>query len=331
MKIKLYSLLILIISLILLSGCRISKTNTTTQENQIEKNITNENSTNLSSSDQTNSATENSTENDNNISDQNAMTQPINKTSFIVTASDINGYHESIKDVNELNLNIDLSDPRLNALIAHLSAYEYNFQTHQIGEVTLPKSLFIVTNKLNHLPADYIPENLVEPAIQFSFSEANEKRNQRPASANALELMFKGAELEDLHLFAVSGYRSYSRQKSIYNYKVETRGVEEADKVSARPGHSEHQTGLAMDITCESIGFGLEYEFGTSPEGIWVATHAHDYGLIIRYPEDKVDITGYNYEPWHLRYVGLDIASYIYEHDLTIEELYSSISNQLKE
>jgi len=256
---------------------------------------------------------------------------PIVQTPFIVTADNINGYHELITDINNLNLNLDLSDPRLSELIIHLSNYSYNTTTHQIGEVSIPDSLFVLTNKLNHLPEDYIPETLRVPNIRFSFSEYNEKKNQREAPALALEAMFVDAEAEFHYLFAVSGYRSYNRQNTIYNYKVETRGVEEADKVSARPGHSEHQTGLAMDITSEAVGFGLEYAFGDTTEGIWVLENAHNYGFIIRYPKDKVDITGYNYEPWHLRYIGKDVASFIYENKLTLEELYSSIFNQLQE
>lgn len=256
---------------------------------------------------------------------------PINQTPFIVTEDGINGYHELIKDLHDLNLGLDLTDVRLSGLIEHLSQYTYNTSTHQIGEVSVPDSIYVLANKLNHLPEDYTPDPLRVPDIRFSIAEYNEKKNQREEPAKALELMFADAESEFHYLFAVSGYRSYNRQQTIYNYKVDTRGLEAADEVSARPGHSEHQTGLAMDITCESVGFGLEYAFGNTPEGIWVAENAHKYGFIIRYLEDKVDITGYNYEPWHLRYVGIDLASYVHENQLTLEELYSSILNQLKD
>jgi D-alanyl-D-alanine carboxypeptidase len=248
---------------------------------------------------------------------------------YIVTQTDITGYHDLITDVSNFTLPVDLSDPRLSSLITHLGQYNYNLTLNQIGEVTDPDSLYLLTNKLNHLPADYIPKNLVEPAIRFSFDSPDEKRNLQEPAALALEALFTAASDADLNLFAVSGYRSYERQEAIYNNKVSSVGLTSADAVSARPGHSEHQSGLAMDISCESIGFGLEYAFGSTPEGLWVAAHAHEFGFIIRYPEDKTDITGYNYEPWHLRYIGIDLADYIYEHQLTLEQLYASILNQL--
>ncbi len=251
------------------------------------------------------------------------------QTPFTVTTEDINGYHDTLSGVEDIELDIPLDDARLQLLIDHLMHYDYNMTLHQIGEVSAPDSLYVLANKLNHLPADYIPENLREPEVRFTFEEENEKRNLRDEAASALEAMFAAAEEENLYLFALSGYRSYSRQTSVYNYKVNNRGQEEADKVSARPGHSEHQTGLAMDITCQNTGFRLEYEFGETEEGIWVAENAHEFGFIIRYHEDRTDITGYNYEPWHLRYMGEELASFIYEYDLTLEELYAYILQDL--
>jgi D-alanyl-D-alanine carboxypeptidase len=333
MKIR---LLLLALVLLVFTGCTMAKSEPIsikrldTEDIKIDEEMTTELKTEVSE-DAANKSTQDKESITDTIEDISIEEITIIQTPFIVTADDVNGYHELITDVNDINLGLDLSDPRLSDLVAHLSNYTYNTQIHQIGEVTVPDSLFVLTNKLNHLPEDYTPETLRVPEIRFSFSEYNEKKNQRVEPALALEAMFADAEAEFHYLFAVSGYRSYKRQNTIYNYKAETRGVDEADKVSARPGHSEHQTGLAMDITSEAVGFGLEYAFGDTTEGIWVAENAHNYGFIIRYPETKVDITGYNYEPWHLRYIGEDLASYIYENQLTLEELYSSIFNQLQE
>ena len=112
----------------------------------------------------------------------------------------------------------------------------------------------------------------------------------------------------------VSGYRSYYDQKSTYNYWVSVYGQKDADTISARPGHSEHQTGLAFDIT------SLNSSYGETEEGIWLRENCFKYGFIIRYPKGKEHITGYAYEPWHIRYVGVEHATYIMNNNLTLEE-----------
>ena len=142
----------------------------------------------------------------------------------------------------------------------------------------------------------------------------------RKDAADALENMFEAAKKEGLELTAVSGYRSYKRQKSLHDTYVRRQGKAEADSVSAIPGTSEHQTGLAMDISSKSAKFQLEPIFGETNEGKWVAKHAHEFGFVIRYLEDKTETTEYSYEPWHLRYVGNPYATYIYKHHLTLEE-----------
>jgi D-alanyl-D-alanine carboxypeptidase len=105
---------------------------------------------------------------------------------------------------------------------------------------------------------------------------------------------------------------------------VSANGQEAADKFSAKPGQSEHQTGLAIDITCEAMNYQLDYSFGVTDEGAWVKENAHRFGFIIRYPEGKEDITGYMYEPWHLRYVGVDLAEEVYNSGLTLEEYFET-------
>ena len=178
----------------------------------------------------------------------------------------------------------------------------------------------ILVNKEIALAEDYVPPNLTIPSVRFSQEGRAEIKHLQAAAAQALEELFAAAEEEDIILYAVSGYRSYALQKSVYNRHVQNSGQAYADRISARPGHSEHQTGLAMDITSKSVGFGLKTKFGETPEGQWVAENAHRFGFIIRYPEGKEDLTGYNYEPWHLRYVGKAAAQTIFEQDLILEE-----------
>ena len=112
----------------------------------------------------------------------------------------------------------------------------------------------------------------------------------------------------------VSGYRSYQKQQSTFNYWCNKDGYDKAVTYSALPGHSEHQTGLAMDIT------SISQTYANTAEGKWLAANCHKYGFIIRYPKGKTDITGYIYEPWHIRYLGTDIAKMVYDSGLTLEE-----------
>lgn len=187
----------------------------------------------------------------------------------------------------------------------------------QVGN---PEDILVLVNKSHLLPEGYEPPDLVKPDVPFYFEEDIPKRYMREEAANALEELFKAAQKEKLNLVAASGYRSYERQERIYKANVEKMGQEEADKVSAFPGASEHQTGLAIDVTSPEMGYGLDEAFGDTEEGKWLADHAYKYGFIIRYPEGRTEDTGYNYEPWHLRYVGEEAAGEIHEKELILEE-----------
>ncbi|KZD50199.1 M15 family metallopeptidase [Bacillus cereus] len=186
--------------------------------------------------------------------------------------------------------------------------------------VTDQDSPLVIVNKERKLSSSYVPKNLRIPNVKFPYTEKVEKKYLQDVAATALEEMFEAAKEDNIHLFGVSGYRSYQRQTQIYKNNVKTLGKKEADAVSAVPGTSEHQTGLSIDISSQSANFELEQKFGETPEGKWVAEHAHEYGFIIRYPADKTKITGYTYEPWHIRYVGKEHAAYIYQNGSTLEE-----------
>ena len=182
-----------------------------------------------------------------------------------------------------------------------------------------PADVLILVNKQNRAPA--VPVTLVKPDVTPTSEAVSENIYMRPEAAQALESLFEGAAQAGLTLYATSGFRSYSTQKAIFDRKAAESGETAANRSVAKAGYSENQTGLAMDIEGQStLNTGLTEAFGESPEGIWVAQHCHEYGFIIRYPEDKTDITGYIYEPWHLRYVGLEAAQEITELDVTLEE-----------
>ena len=142
----------------------------------------------------------------------------------------------------------------------------------------------------------------------------------RKEAADAIAQLFEAAANEGLRLYGISGYRSYERQKNIYEQNVAVRGETETSLYSAKPGQSEHQTGLAIDISTPSIHSALTSSFETTPEGKWLRENAPSYGFILRYPEGKENITGYAYEPWHFRYVGKELANYLKSTGMTLEE-----------
>jgi D-alanyl-D-alanine carboxypeptidase len=186
--------------------------------------------------------------------------------------------------------------------------------------LTDPTSLWVVVNKKRPLdPQNYSPSPLSTPNIEGAASghQVNEQ------TAAALEELSNAAFGEGIELAIVSAYRSYDRQTSIYNSMVKGYGQAEADRVSARPGYSEHQTGWAADLGAASGECELETCFADTPEGRWLAANAYKHGFIIRYPEGKEHITGYDYEPWHLRFVGKELASEMHTQKVqTLEEFF---------
>lgn len=182
-----------------------------------------------------------------------------------------------------------------------------------------PADTLILVNKHNRAPA--VPVALVKPDVAPTREGLEENIYMQPEAAAALEDLFAGAAQEGIILYATSGFRSYSTQKAIFERKLEKMSERAANASVAKPGYSEHQTGLAMDVEGHSsLGSGLVEDFGETPEGRWLAEHCHEYGYIIRYPKGKTDITGYIYEPWHIRYVGKEAAAEIAALDVTFEE-----------
>ncbi len=169
----------------------------------------------------------------------------------------------------------------------------------------------LIANKTYALPSDYNPGVNSEAMAAF-------------------EEMQKVAYSEGCNIYISSGFRSYQRQEEIYNRYVSRDGKEEADTYSARPGHSEHQTGLAFDLNT------IDDTFADTPEGRWVAENCHKYGFIVRYSKNKENITGYMYEPWHIRYLGVEKATAVYESGLCLEEYlgitssYEDYENSIK-
>jgi D-alanyl-D-alanine carboxypeptidase len=189
-----------------------------------------------------------------------------------------------------------------------------------------PTNVLALVNKHFFLPSTYIPNDLVRPNVEFSFTDLKlEKAYLRKEAALALEKMFKSANNSGIELVAVSGYRSYSRQKNLFDSEVNHVGTSQAEQAVAVPGSSEHQTGLAMDIAGKNNYSHLTDGFANTKEGKWLAENAHLYGFILRYPKGKEELTHYEYEPWHFRYVGVKAAAAIYKHNWTLEEYFQQV------
>lgn len=187
------------------------------------------------------------------------------------------------------------------------------------SQLTDLNSNLLIANKKYKLSSLYVPSGLREPNVNRAGGLL--LKNE---AASALENMFYAASREGIYLYAGSGYRSYSTQDAIYNNYVSRDGVYNADRYSARAGHSEHQTGLAIDIADASLRYFLSTSFGGTREGIWLKNNAHRFGFVLRYPSTKESITGYMYEPWHFRYVGIDYATAIFSEgsEMTLEEYF---------
>ncbi|HPU63295.1 MAG TPA: M15 family metallopeptidase [Mobilitalea sp.] len=191
-----------------------------------------------------------------------------------------------------------------------------------------PNSITVFVNKEYNLPKDFVPDNLVIPNIPFDISGYSERKLMRKEAAKAIEKLFAAALKEGYTLYGISGYRSYDRQKEIFLNNLIKKGKTHTLKYSAAPGTSEHQTGLAMDVSSKSVRMKLVTAFANCPEGKWLAEHAHEYGFIIRYPKDREEVTGYAYEPWHIRYVGKQLATYLYTNNLTLDEYYNYVPSE---
>jgi len=199
-------------------------------------------------------------------------------------------------------------------------APQFNKKQHSIND---PVSLWAIVNKGRILPTTYVPTGLTAPNIALRLGTSAPEMRLRQDAASALEQMDKAAQIQGLRFMLASGYRSYAFQSSLYSGYVRQMGQTAADSSSARPGHSEHQTGLAADVEPSNRKCEINVCFAQTPEGKWLALNSYKYGFIIRYGPGKDSLTGYEYEPWHLRYVGSELATQLYQNDQTIEQFFN--------
>lgn len=203
-------------------------------------------------------------------------------------------------------------------LLVIFSASIYMFRNSNdsvVGENKIEGTKINLVNKTYRLEENYVPDDLVKVNVEFLPDATEEERYMTKESAKALENLVAGASKDGVYLTGLSGYRSYETQRTLYNYNMNVNGQVYADRFVAPSGGSEHQLGEAMDVAAQ---WGWIYE--GCPEAIWLAENSYKYGFIVRYEEGKEDITGYSYEPWHVRYVGIKLAKEIYSEGLTLEE-----------
>ncbi|MFU2018892.1 D-alanyl-D-alanine carboxypeptidase [Peribacillus butanolivorans] len=230
-------------------------------------------------------------------------------TKLTVTGKNVNGW---------LKVNLNGQTGYVSSKYVKIS----NSSSDAIQVVAKPESIPVLVNKKNKLPENYVPKDLVYTSIPFTFKEKTEKRKMRSEAAAAISKLFTESKKQGVSLLGVSAYRSHATQVALFDSYVKRDGYAKAITYSALPGTSEHETGLAIDVTGGNGKCAAQDCFGGTKEAKWLQAHADDYGFIIRYPKGKESVTGYKYEPWHLRYVGKSIAQTIMSQGITLEEYY---------
>ena len=185
-------------------------------------------------------------------------------------------------------------------------------------------SVWVVANKSHPLnPLNYVPKRLVTPKFKSGTGSAGSQKLQKVAATAIAKLAKSMSAAGRGKLYLNSGYRSYSTQAAVHAADVAALGVEKGERLAARPGFSEHQTGLAVDVSAPGQSCVIQKCFGGTKAGRWIRYNAWKYGFIVRYPDGQTNKTGYQYEPWHLRYVGLELAAEMHRQgEIVLEDFW---------
>lgn len=188
----------------------------------------------------------------------------------------------------------------------------FNPKDIQPETVKDPNDITVLVNKTHEIPKGWKPDDLVDVI--------DSHQQLRKEAADAYKEFYMAAKKKGIECYAISGYRTNETQSLYWNRQVQIKGEEYASLYSAYPGRSEHQLGLAMDVSYQKTGERLTEKVADSDIGKFIVSDGYQYGFILRYPQDKVSITNYGYEPWHMRYVGKKLAKELHESGLTLEE-----------
>ena len=265
---------------------------------------------NKSKNNNTNSKEQNKIENKDKVNNTKELTELEKAKKDLAYYKD--EYEDAYKEYREKNKDLSIEKVITNVNIG----LNYDYYTHTKATKDLNTNTILV-NKYNYLTEDYVPENLQTVDKKYS----SKTLQLVDYAKEAFEELSEAASKENYTVLAMSSYRSYQYQYNLYNRYVSTDGVEAADTYSARPGYSEHQTGLAVDVYNGKEDFT---NFEKTKEYNWMQDNAYKFGFILRCPKDKVLETGYQYESWHYRYVGKEIAKYIHDNNLCFEEYYAT-------
>ena len=265
---------------------------------------------NKSKNNNTNSKEQNKIENKDKVNNTKELTELEKAKKDLAYYKD--EYEDAYKEYREKNKDLSIEKVITNVNIG----LNYDYYTHTKATKDLNTNTILV-NKYNYLTEDYVPENLQTVDKKYS----SKTLQLVDYAKEAFEELSEAASKENYTVLAMSSYRSYQYQYNLYNRYVSTDGVEAADTYSARPGYSEHQTGLAVDVYNGKEDFT---NFEKTKEYNWMQDNAYKFGFILRFPKDKVLETGYQNESWHYRYVGKEIAKYIHDNNLCFEEYYAT-------
>lgn len=265
---------------------------------------------NKSKNNNTNSKEQNKIENKDKVNDTKELTELEKAKKDLAYYKD--EYEDAYKEYREKNKDLSIEKVIINVNIG----LNYDYYTHTKATKDLNTNTILV-NKYNYLTEDYVPENLQTVDKKYS----SKTLQLVDYAKEAFEELSEAASKENYTVLAMSSYRSYQYQYNLYNRYVNTDGIEAADTYSARPGYSEHKTGLAVDVYNGKEDFT---NFEKTKEYNWMQDNAYKFGFILRFPKDKVLETGYQYESWHYRYVGKEIAKYIHDNNLCFEEYYAT-------
>ena len=236
-------------------------------------------------------------------------------------------------DKNEEISNVDINRNEINLATRNVKELEYNEMENDYREIErlegiLNNQYLILINKENKLDENYVPNNL--KVSEAKFLDYVQDNNLEATTSDAAKKMFEDAAKDGISLVGVSGYRSYDVQKGLYDTRIEQKGEARTKAYTAEPGASEHQSGLALDILSDDYQT-LDEGFENTDAFRWLTNNCYKYGFILRYIKGKEDITGYNYEPWHFRYIGNEeIAEDIMNRGLAFEEYINEITNEIK-